>query len=458
LKNRIFLGVLMYGPVTSRFYMKYQGYVSQIAQAMPGQRPSILTSNAPYVEMSTTNLVQTALLDPDWDYLVFLEHDNIAPDDWANVVANELDPEVHKIVGRWYFGKAQEDMRSICGYVRHNGAFDRLSYDQVQYFREHPGLYRVGAGMEGVDDSAETFTVGIGCTAVHRSVFENWTGRMPWFTSPMDWIPTPNDPDGKLGRIAMLGHDVNFCIEAAKQGYDVWIDTRKASGHIGEFVSDDETYSLTAQHMLAAGQTSVEVLAGQVDPAKLEPGIPTSMTTAELQGLAKLAIGKTVLEIGSRYGASTIGMAGMGAKIVYALDWHRGDVWHGEGGGTGDTIWIFWNYINKYGMRDKIVPLVGKSDQVLPILPTQYFDLILVDGDHSYEGCKFDLQHSLRLLRPGGIIAVHDFEREQQFNYPEGHELEIGVTKACKELLGEPDELIDTVAIFHDPARKTIAA
>jgi predicted O-methyltransferase YrrM len=455
--NRIYLGVLMYGPVTPRFYMKYQGYVSQIAQAMPGVRPSILTSNAPYVEMATSNLILAALRDKDWDYLVFLEHDNIAPDDWANVVANELDPDVHKIVGRWYFGKVQEDMRSIPGYVYPNGTFDRFSFNEVKFFHDNPGLYRVGAGMEGVNDGAATFTVGVGCTAVHRSVFENWTGEMPWFNSVMDWVETPDDPAGNRGMVTMLGHDVNFCREASKQGFHVWVDTRRAAGHIGEFVSDETTYMATAQFMLGEGTTSLSVLAGKPDPDNLQPGIPTGLSQKELMSLSKLAVDKTVLEIGSRYGASTIGMAGMGAKIVYALDWHRGDQWHGEPDGTGDSLEVFWRYIGNYGQRDKIVPLVGKSDQLLPILPAQYFDLILVDGDHSYEGVKYDLHHAKRLLKPGGIIAVHDWKREEEFPYPEESGLAFGITQACRELLGEPDELIDTVAIYHDPARRTIA-
>lgn len=446
--NRIYLGVLMYGSVTSRFYMRYQSYVSQIAQAMPGMRPSILTTNAPYVEHATTNLVQTALKDDDWDYLVFLEHDNIAPDDWAGVVANELDPEIHKVVGRWYFGKAQEDMRSICGYVRPNGDFDRFSHDEVRFFRDHPGLYRVGVGMEGVDDSSVTFTVGVGCTAVHRSVFENWSGKMPWFHSVMEWIETPDDPHGQRGRIAMLGHDVNFCLEAAKQGIDVWIDTRTPSGHIGEFVSNDETYLATAQFMAMQGRASKQLLAGKPDPESLPPGIPTAMRTAELDAVKRLAIDKTVLEIGSRYGASTF-MMGHGAKLVYALDWHRGDVWHGEPDGSGDTLEVFWRYALKYKMRDKIVPLVGRSDQILPTLADSAFDMVLVDGDHSYAGARYDMQQALRLVKPGGIIVCHDFNREEMFPYPKDSPLEIGVTRAAREVLGEPDELIETIAVYH---------
>ena len=443
------LAVLLYGPVTPRFYMRYQGYVAEVAQAMPGHRPAVITSNAPYVEDATNNVVQTALdSEEEWDYFVTLEHDNIAPPDWARVITHELDPDVHKIVGRWYFGKAQEDMRTICGYVRPNGDFDRFSYDEVQYFRQHPGLYRVGAGMPGVDDSSLTFTIGMGCTAIHRSVFENWTGKMPWFQTISSWKQDPMNP--KRGKRGVLGHDINFCLEAAKQGIDVWVDTRKASGHIGEFVSDEDTYTATAQHMISRGEVDPAALSGgiKLDPVTNELGGPlTAMDGVELRTLAQHAHGKTVLEIGARLGASTFSMA-KAAEIVYSVDWHRGDVWHGEAGGVGDTLPIFWRFAQKYDLRDKVVPLVGTSQQVLPILPQGHFDLVLVDGDHSYAGALFDVVQAKRLVKPGGVIAIHDFGREA-VNIPEDSPLYIGVTKAAREALGEPDELIGTVAIYR---------
>lgn len=36
------------------------------------------------------------------------------------------------------------------------------------------------------------------------------------------------------------------------------------------------------------------------------------------------------------------------------------------------------------------------------------WDLILVDGDHEYEQAKRDIQNSLEVLAPGGMIFVHD--------------------------------------------------
>lgn len=36
-------------------------------------------------------------------------------------------------------------------------------------------------------------------------------------------------------------------------------------------------------------------------------------------------------------------------------------------------------------------------------------DWVYVDADHSYEGCLYDLEHSLRILKPGGRILGDDY-------------------------------------------------
>lgn len=37
--------------------------------------------------------------------------------------------------------------------------------------------------------------------------------------------------------------------------------------------------------------------------------------------------------------------------------------------------------------------------------------MVLIDGDHSYEGCAGDIQAWLPNIKPGGIIAVHDYKK-----------------------------------------------
>ena len=59
--------------------------------------------------------------------------------------------------------------------------------------------------------------------------------------------------------------------------------------------------------------------------------------------------------------------------------------------------------------------------------------LFFIDGDHSYEGCKADIEAWLPKLREGGVMAGHDYEHPQ---FP-------GVKKSV-------DEIFDEVEVFSD--------
>jgi predicted O-methyltransferase YrrM len=110
-------------------------------------------------------------------------------------------------------------------------------------------------------------------------------------------------------------------------------------------------------------------------------------------------------------------------------------------------------------MRDKVHPLVGRSDEILPVLAPEQFDLIFIDADHSYEGVRADIELSLPLLRPGGVLAFHDYTREER---PEGEgwsgDLELGITRAVHEFFDEPDEVVGTLAVIRSPWLATVTA
>lgn len=42
-------------------------------------------------------------------------------------------------------------------------------------------------------------------------------------------------------------------------------------------------------------------------------------------------------------------------------------------------------------------------------------DLVFIDGDHSYRGAKGDILAWLPNIKPGGIIAVHDFNKREVY-------------------------------------------
>jgi hypothetical protein len=51
----------------------------------------------------------------------------------------------------------------------------------------------------------------------------------------------------------------------------------------------------------------------------------------------------------------------------------------------------------------------GLSQNILPLYPDNYFDMIYIDGLHSYEGCTADLDLAYKKVKPGGWICGHDY-------------------------------------------------
>lgn len=162
-------------------------------------------------------------------------------------------------------------------------------------------------------------------------------------------------------------------------------------------------------------------------------GVPTSLTDAERAELARLAAGATVLEVGSQYGASTIALARV-AEVVYAIDHHRGDPVSGE----WDTLSDFMAELARHGVRDRVVTLVGRSEQVVPVLAPERFDFVFYDsGKETVEEVRAQAVEARQLVRPGGVIAFHDFGR-----FPV-------IDEALRAELGPPSRLVDTLAVFN---------
>lgn len=60
------------------------------------------------------------------------------------------------------------------------------------------------------------------------------------------------------------------------------------------------------------------------------------------------------------------------------------------------------------GPRAKI--LRKDSKEAAMQIPDESLDFVFIDADHSYEGCKADIDAWLPKVRPGGLITGHDYE------------------------------------------------
>ena len=109
------------------------------------------------------------------------------------------------------------------------------------------------------------------------------------------------------------------------------------------------------------------------------------------------------LEIGSFDGVMLSLMAEANPKVeFFAIDPFI------EAGSTGPGHYGYW-YINNKNLAN-VTLYFGKSEEHLPkVIETGHkFSAIFIDGDHSYETLKNDLEKSWQLLEVGGFMACHD--------------------------------------------------
>ncbi len=141
-------------------------------------------------------------------------------------------------------------------------------------------------------------------------------------------------------------------------------------------------------------------------------------------------------------------------KLLYLIDpWaHRDDpsyerAWYG-GRVTGqagmDAIYqSVLERFEKQARRGQVVILRKSSVEAAESLADRPLDWVYIDGDHTYEAVKADLEAFRRVIRPGGVIAGDDYGVEGWWSN--------GVTKAVDEFassVGQP-EIFENQFLFR---------
>lgn len=134
------------------------------------------------------------------------------------------------------------------------------------------------------------------------------------------------------------------------------------------------------------------------------PDIKTHLTLEEKYLLhTSISHNSICVEIGSYLGASSCYIAASkNCQKLYCID-----TWANEGMSEGlrDTFDEF--IINTKQFQNKIITLRGKSYDIGKNF-SQNIDFLFIDGDHSYDGVKKDIEIWLPKLRSNGILMMHD--------------------------------------------------
>ena len=77
-----------------------------------------------------------------------------------------------------------------------------------------------------------------------------------------------------------------------------------------------------------------------------------------------------------------------------------------------DIFNIFQQNISAANLNDIIIPVKGKSEDILPKLPNCSFDIVYIDGDHSPKPVLLDIILSQEKIKDKGIICGDDLEMQ----------------------------------------------
>jgi len=119
---------------------------------------------------------------------------------------------------------------------------------------------------------------------------------------------------------------------------------------------------------------------------------------------------KTIVEIGSYRGKSCVLLAlGEPSARVTAIDPHYAQDDSGAIRYSPEDERIMNDALARYGVADRVNHITATSAQARPRWQDTPIDMLWIDGDHSYQGVRTDLELWAPLVRPGGLIAGHDY-------------------------------------------------
>jgi cephalosporin hydroxylase len=119
---------------------------------------------------------------------------------------------------------------------------------------------------------------------------------------------------------------------------------------------------------------------------------------------------RTVLEIGTAQGGTLFMLTRVAAPdaLVVSVDLRRGQF------GGGYPAWRAPLYRSFARADQRVELVVGDShdprigQRIRRLLDGRALDFLFIDGDHSYEGIRRDFADYTPLVRPGGVVALHD--------------------------------------------------
>lgn len=313
---------------------------------------------------------------------------------------------------------AAEFLKTPCDYMLFIDAdiiFDQEDIDTLAasdepilcgvYPKKQPGLALCSVAFNGGINVAENYgkavpvkRSGTGFMRIHRSVFERMKEVAPKYTNhgeeQWDFFRSGVLDD------EWLSEDWYFCDVARSLGYNVMLHLGIQTHHEG-----------TAVYPLPSAPTqevqSWRDIPGWFDYADLYDAIA-----------AELPEDGVFVEVGSWMGRSICAMAGKAPKgaSLFAVDTFKGSdeeehkaIIAKEGGSIRG---VFDRNLVKLGLASRITAIEAHSVDAAKTFSDGSLDAVFIDAEHTSEAVAADIAAWLPKVKPGGIIAGHDFDYE----------------------------------------------
>lgn len=224
--------------------------------------------------------------------------------------------------------------------------------------------------------------------------------------------------------------DCSVGLALGKHGIRAFNDMRYCNPYLGETVppsvisvhlydSNIDTAPFTADKVRAA---HARYRTEELNMSALK--IDGWMSDAEARWLAlQASIHRNIVEIGSWTGKSSRAMGDNTPGKLHCVDtWIGTDALNGAQPAALPGVhkiidnvpenWVYDTFCTHMRglLGTKVIPLRMPSLHAAVEMSGEDLDMIFIDGDHSYEGVKADINAWLPKLTPGGLICGHDWD------------------------------------------------